>query len=158
MKTQNHGKRKFDAGLFLVSLLFSVLLYPFSWVIITLWNLGDIIINDAAYYGESLIALYALLLSLAIGVALYISEHIKSDRQKEIDAKFNRDKTSICPHCGGEDIKIYPKGYDYSFGFLGRLMGFKSAPFLAGMDSNIACCRCRSCGKNWQTPYDYRSL
>ena len=151
-------KKKVDAGEIIVAVLFMIVCYPAACVVVVLWNLGDMIVTGADYYGGAAILLGALGLSILAAVALLISEHKKSDEQKRVEAEFNRDKTAICPHCGSRNIQVYPKGYNYKAAFFGHLAGSKSAPLLGAIGSTKACCRCRNCGKGWQTPYDYTEL
>ena len=158
MKKKHNQNRKIDAGKVVFAVLLLIVLYPMAWVGVWLWNLGDMIINGADYYGDTASCLYALALAVIVDVALFISDHLKSDKQKQIEMEFYRDKTSICLHCGSKDIHVYPKGYNYKFAFWGTVAGSKNAPFLAGIESNRACCRCRNCGKKWETPYDYDQL
>lgn len=150
-KITNH-KRNF------VIILLGIVLFPISWVAIYVWNFFDIVLNDADYYGGWTISLYALLISIVIIAAGLLIEYFKSDKQKLIDIQFDEDATSICPHCGSHNIKIYRKGYNYKMGFWGAIFGVRGAGYAAGFDSNKACCRCMNCGHDWETNYDYRLL
>ena len=152
------GRRKVDAGNVVVAILFMIILYPLSWIAVSLWELFTRTAKGLDPYTDGETALYALVLAVVVDMVVFLSEHFKSDKKKEIDAKFQKDKTSICPHCGSENIKVYPKGYNYKFAFWGELAGSRSAPFVAGLDSNAACCRCKACGKKWKTSYDYQEL
>ena len=152
------GRKKILEQYVILAIIFAFVSYPITWLFVYFWNIVDALVNGAEVLGEGQHALYAGLLAVAISIVMYLTEHFKSDKQRKIDEQFRRDQTSICPRCGSEDIQIYPKGYDYKLGFWGALVGSKTVPFLAGVGSNTACCRCRSCGKKWETPYDYRHL
>ena len=145
-------KRKFSI------VLVSLILFPISWGAIYLWNFIDLALNEADYYGEWNISIGALVVSTSFLVLGLLYEHLKSDKQKEIDAKFDEDQTSICPRCGSNNVKVYRKGYDYKVGFWGSIFGVKGAGYAGGFDSNKACCRCLDCGKDWETNYDYRLI
>lgn len=153
-KNDQSGK----AGTIMGLILFAVVLYPVMWILagvlcIVLEMTGCVELPEDLPLGW-----YALALTVAACIALYWSERVKSDQQRKIEAQFKKDQTSICPRCGGENIKLYPKGYNYKMGFWGTLLGLKGAAFIAGMDSNVACCHCRNCGNDWETPYDFRSI
>jgi hypothetical protein len=140
-------------------ILLGIILFPVSWGVIYLWNWIDLIFNEAEYYGGWTISLYAFLISFCGVVVGLLVEYFKSDKQKLIDIEFDEDPTSICPHCGSHNVKVYRKGYDYSKGLKWTLFGGgKYGRYVAGMDSNTACCRCMNCGKDWETDYDYRLL
>lgn len=126
------------------------------------WNVATIICNIL------LCILGTVLLGpigLAFGVANFIAMLIhgkrknvkakKPGRQFIINTQFSKDQTSICPKCGSHSIKIYRKGYDYGHGFWFRKYG---GGYTAGIDKNIACCRCMNCGNDWETDYDYRLI
>ena len=135
--------------------LAGIVLFPISWLAIYIWNFIDLAFNDADYYGGWTITLYSLLISIVVIVVGLLIERFKSDKQKLIDIQFDQDSTSICPKCGGHDIKVYRKGYDYGQAFWQRKYGGR---YTAGMDSNTACCRCLNCGNDWETNYDYRMI
>jgi DNA-directed RNA polymerase subunit RPC12/RpoP len=65
---------------------------------------------------------------------------------------------NVCPKCGGRNIKLYRKGYDYKVGFWGSIFGVSGSGYAGGFDSNKTCCRCTDCGKDWETDYDYRLI
>lgn len=132
--------------------------FPIFWVAIYIWNWVDMIFNDADYYGGWTISLWALVISIAIAVIIFLSEYFKSDREKVVDIQFQKDQTSICPRCGGHNIKIYRNGYEWNKGFWYRLFDVKGGHYAAGMKSNRARCRCLNCGNDWLTDYDYRLI
>ena len=63
-----------------------------------------------------------------------------------------------CPKCGGTNIKLYRKGYNYKVGFWGAIFGVRGAGYAGGFDANNTCCRCMDCGNDWETDYDYRLI
>lgn len=63
-----------------------------------------------------------------------------------------------CPRCGGKDITIYRRGYDWKKGFWYRMFNVKGGSYIAGMDSNKTECFCHECGKKWSTNFDYRTI
>lgn len=94
--------------------------------------------------------------AIIYGTGKRVREEIeKNSCETIIKKQFMADQTSICPNCGSHDIKVYRKGYDYGTGFWLRKHG---GAFVAGMDSNTACCRCMNCGNDWETDYDYRLI
>lgn len=139
-------------------ILLGIILFPVSWGVIYLWNWIDLIFNEANYYGDGTISLYALLISVFVVVCGLLIECFKSDRQKKIDIQFDEDQTSICPRCGSHNIKIYRKGYNYKVGFWGSIFGVRGSGYAGGFGTNTACCRCMNCGNDWETNYDYRLL
>ena len=140
------------------TMLLGIVLFPVSWIVIYVWNLFDVIFNDADYYGGWTITLFAFLISVVIIVGGLLIEHFKSDKQKLIDIQFDEDATSICPRCGSHNIKLYRKGYDYKVGFWGAIFGVRGAGYAGGFGANDTCCRCMNCGHDWRTDYDYRLI
>ena len=69
-----------------------------------------------------------------------------------------RDNIEYCPRCNSHDIKVYREGYNYTKGFWLRLLDAKGGGYIAGMNSNVARCRCMDCGNDWATNYDYRLI
>ena len=157
-KEAQPNKRVTNYGRNIVTVLLGIVMFPVAWIAIYLWNGYDIIANGSDYYGGWTISFYALLVSVVIIVVGFLIEHFKSDEQKLIDIQFDNDKTSICPHCGSHNIKVYRKGYNYKTGFWGSIFGVRGAGYAGGFDANKACCRCMNCGKDWETDYDYRLL
>lgn len=152
-------KRVTNYGRNIVTVLLAIVMFPIAWIAIYLWNGYDIIANGSDYYGGWTISFYALLVSIGIVLIGFAIEYLKSDEQKLIDIQFDNDQTSICPHCGSHNIKIYRKGYNYGKGLKWSLLGGgRYGRYVAGMDSNKACCRCMNCGNDWETDYDYRLI
>ena len=69
-----------------------------------------------------------------------------------------RNNIDHCPKCGSQNLKLYRKGYNYRVGFWGAIFGVRGAGYAGGFDANNTCCRCMSCGKDWETDYDYRLI
>lgn len=69
-----------------------------------------------------------------------------------------RNNIDHCPHCGSHNIKLYRKGYNYKVGFWGAIFGIRGAGYAGGFNANNTCCRCMSCGHDWETDYDYRLI
>ena len=98
-----------------------------------------------------------LILNVIIIVGLIVQAHsnLNDGKKRLIMEQHCLDQTSICPKCGSHNVKIYRKGYDYTTGYWLRKHG---GAYIAGMDSNTACCRCKNCGNDWKTDYDYRLI
>ena len=88
-------------------------------------------------------------------IAEITSNSVNKPLSEAMNMKNNIDH---CPKCGSHNIKIYRKGYNYKVGFWGAIFGVRGAGYVGGFDANNACCRCMSCGNDWETDYDYRLI
>ena len=158
MEKEKGSGRKSWGAYGVPAILFAAFIYPCAWILVRLAFFFYVVFAEGEFPDEGPLALYALALSAIVGLAIFIRECRKTDKQRSIAAQFQTDQTSVCPQCGSEDIKIYPKGYNSKLGFWGTLLGFKAAPVFAALDSDKVCCRCRSCGNKWETPYAYREV
>lgn len=77
------------------------------------------------------------------------------EREVNIRIQYEKDDTSICPHCGSHDIALGRKGYDWSKGFWYNLFGTPGAGYVAGMDSRRVTCYCQHCGHKWLSKQEW---
>lgn len=109
------------------------------------------------FYVDGLGMKILLAVLFAVPIIICISKLNSIDRANGFIPK--AENIEYCPHCHSREIKIYRKGYDYGKGLRWTLLGGgKYGRYMAGMDSNKACCRCMDCGKDWETDYDYRLI
>lgn len=142
---------------------YTLIIFPITIVIYYLWKFAEVLFaimfrgnpGDVECWDFWAVCLLAVGICAAVVVVRKILYECRSEKEQLIAVQYNEDQTSICPHCGCHDVKVYRKGYNYSKGYWLRKHG---GGYVAGMDSNRARCRCQNCGHDWLTDYDYRLL
>lgn len=151
MQTEEQNLKQYKGDV-----LFSIIVYIFKCL-----GCCAILFLFLALFGGLVLAIIAttiiFVVFATIGIFIY-REKTTPGRTRTINMQFNKDQTSICPKCGSHNIKVYRKGYDYRPGFWGSMFGVREAGYVGGFDANKACCRCKNCGNDWETDYDYRLI
>lgn len=94
---------------------------------------------------------FGILFLLTIIPICVVWLRMSNKRQRIIDEQFVSDQTSICPVCGGHDISLGRKGYDWNKGFWYSIFKVRGGHYLAGMDGRRVTAYCNKCGHKWET-------